>query len=343
MKARSPWRAHSWKAALVLGIAAGGLWTATHGVAGVRWVDVAVVLLGVDPWRLALLAGIWLGGLAIYSIVLSAALPGLGVRRGLLLNLSGSAVANAVPLGGAAATALNWRMVRTWGHSDRAFVAYCILTNTLDVTTKLLLPVVAVAALAALSLQVPELLWALTACCSAVLLLAVVVGAALVRFPGAGRGREHDRGIGALSAYLRDAGNRTRTLMVRQWARIVPASIGYVAAQVVLLFVALSTVGLDAPATTVLTAAAIERLGTLIPLTPGGTGVAEVGTIAWLVSTGQDPVKVVAGVLLYRTFLIVMEIPVGSVLLGGWAWGHRNAARGAGILGAAPTRGRSIA
>ena len=338
MKATSPWKAHSWKAGLVIGIAAGGLWTATHGVAGVRWVDVGLVLRGVDPWRLALLAGVWLGGLAIYSLVLSAALPGLGVRRGLLLNLSGSAVANAVPLGGAAATALNWRMVRAWGHTDRAFVAFCILTNTLDVTTKLLLPVVAVATLAALSLQVPVVLWALTACCSAALLLAVVAGAALLKFPGTG-GHGRDRRIVAVSAYLRDSGSRMRTVMLRQWARIVPASIGYVAAQVALLFIALHTVGLAAPVTTVLTAAAIERLGTLIPLTPGGTGVAEVGTIAWLVSTGQDPVKVVAGVLLYRIFLIVMEIPLGGVLLGGWAWAHR----GAVALEAAGTHGGSVA
>jgi uncharacterized membrane protein YbhN (UPF0104 family) len=75
----------------------------------------------------------------------------------------------------------------------------------------------------------------------------------------------------------------------------------------------------------VLMAAAIERLGTLIPLTPGGTGIAEVGTIAWLVAMGVDPVGAVAGVLLYRIFLIVMEIPVGGVLLGGWAWRRRRA------------------
>ena len=34
------------------------------------------------------------------------------------MNLTGSAVANVMPLGGAVATALNWRMVRGWGHSD---------------------------------------------------------------------------------------------------------------------------------------------------------------------------------------------------------------------------------
>ncbi len=326
MQERARYRAYAWKTALVVGVAFGGLWTATHGVAGVRWVDVATALHGVDPSRLGMLAAIWLGGLGIYSVVLSAALPGLGVRRGLLLNLSGSAVANAVPLGGAVATALNWRMVRTWGHSDRAFVAFCILTNALDVMTKLLLPLVAVATLLALSLHVPAVLWLLTACCSGVLLVALLARVALARPFASGLGRDR-RWHTVLRTYLRDSGARIQALLAGHWPRLVPASIGYVAAQVVLLFFALRSVGLDAPVTVVLTAAAIERLGTLIPVTPGGTGVAEVGTIAWLVAAGLDPVQVVAGVLLYRVFLIAMEIPLGGALLGGWAWLHRSSSR----------------
>ena len=55
------------------------------------------------------------------------------------------------------------------------------------------------------------------------------------------------------------------------------------------------------------------------------------GTIAWLVANGLDPVTVVAGVLLYRVFLIVMEIPVGAVLLGGWAWVNRSVRPLAGV------------
>jgi uncharacterized membrane protein YbhN (UPF0104 family) len=74
-------------------------------------------------------------------------------------------------------------------------------------------------------------------------------------------------------------------------------------------------------------AAAIERLGTLVPITPGGTGVAEIGTIAWLLAAGLDPVEAVAGVLLYRVFLVALEIPVGGMLLGGWALLWRNAGR----------------
>ena len=71
--------------------------------------------------------------------------------------------------------------------------------------------------------------------------------------------------------------------------RLLPASAGYIAAQVALLDVSLHTVGLHPPLTVVIMAAAIERLGTLMPITPGGTGVAEIGAIAWLVGTGLPP------------------------------------------------------
>ena len=69
-----------------------------------------------------------------------------------------------------------------------------------------------------------------------------------------------------------------------------------------------------------------------MPITPGGTGVAEIGTIAWLVAVGIDPVQAVAGVLLYRVFLIVMEIPLGGILLGGWAWAQRPSTRTAAAV-----------
>lgn len=333
----SPW---VWKAVLVLGICIGGLWTATHGVAGADWSQVAAVLRGVTPMRLLALAGIWLGGLGIYSLVLSAALPGLGVRRSLLLNLSGSAVANVLPLGGAIATALNWRMVRTWGHSDGSFVAFTLLTNALDVLTKLLLPLVAVAALVTLSVHVPVVLWWMSASCAGVVLLAAAVRAVLRATAASGGPAGSSRGA-RLTAWLEESTQRIQGLLAGQWQRLLPASAAYVAAQVALLYFALQAVGLAVPLVLVLTAAAIERLGTLVPITPGGTGVAEIGTIAWLVAVGLDPVQAVAGVLLYRVFLIVMEIPLGGLLLGGWAWAHRPSTRAAAT--AVPERERVAA
>lgn len=285
-----------------MAVVVGGLWTATHGIAHVAWTDVAGILRQVAPEQLALLTVIWLGGLAVYSLVLSAALPGLGVPRSLLLNLSGSAVSNVVPLGGAVGTALNWRMVTRWGHSSKAFVAFCVLTNALDVATKLVLPLVAVAGLCLVSAHVPTSLWVMAACCAGVL------------------------AAGALAEpFVRRLSLRRRIgeLLRAGAPRLLAASAGYIAAQVALLDVSLYTVGLHPPLTVVVMAAAIERLGTLIPITPGGAGVAEIGAIAWLVGTGLPPVQVVAGVLLCRIFLVVMEIPVGGALLAGWMWTQR--------------------
>lgn len=307
----------------MLGVAGGGLWTATHGVAHVGWSEVAVALRQVSPGQVLLLTVIWLGGLAVYSLVLSAALPGLGVPRSLLLNLSGSAVSNVMPLGGAVGTALNWRMVTRWGHSSNAFAAFCLLTNALDVLTKLVLPLVAVAGLVLVEAHVPTTLWAMAACCAAVLVAAALADRVVRRISVGARDR-HGL-VERLREQARDSWLRIHELLRADAPRLLMASAGYIAAQVALLDVSLHTVGLHPPLTVVIMAAAIERLGTLLPITPGGTGVAEVGAIAWLIGTGLTSVEVVAGVVLCRIFLVVMEIPVGSALLAGWMWSQRSA------------------
>jgi uncharacterized membrane protein YbhN (UPF0104 family) len=306
-----------------VGVVAGGLWTATHGIAHVGWADVGAILRQVAPQQLLVLTLIWLGGLAVYSLVLSAALPGLGVPRSLLLNLSGSAVSNVLPLGGAAGTALNWRMVTRWGHSSNAFAAFCLLTNALDVLTKLVLPLVAVAGLTLVEAHVPRSLWVMAACCAAGLGAAVLIEPVVRRTSR--RARDRHGFVARLRVQARDPWLRIHELLRADALRLLTASAGYIAAQVALLDVSLHTVGLHPPLTVVIMAAAIERLGTLLPITPGGTGVAEVGAIAWLVATGLAPVEVVAGVVLCRIFLVVMEIPLGSLLLAGWMWSQRPA------------------
>lgn len=308
---------------LALGVIGGGLWTAAHGIAHVGWSEVLSILRQVPPEQLLVLTTIWLGGLAVYSLVLSAALPGLGMPRSLMLNLSGSAVSNVVPLGGAAGTALNWKMVTRWGHSSSAFTAYCLLTNALDVGTKLMLPLVAVVGLAVVSAHVPTTLWVMAACCAALLVIGALLEPVIPRLAAHARSR-HDL-VGRLGERVADSWLRIRDLLKARAPRLLTASAGYIAAQVALLDVSLHAVGVAAPVTVVIMAAAIERLGTLIPVTPAGTGVAEVGAIAWLIGTGLPPVEVVAGVLLCRIFLVVMEIPLGSALLAGWMWSQRAA------------------
>jgi uncharacterized membrane protein YbhN (UPF0104 family) len=323
------WTGWVWKSTLIGVLVCGGLWTATHGVAGATWSDVLAALTALHARQVLTLTAIWLGGLGLYATVLSAALPGLGVRRSLLLNLSGSAVANVIPFGGAVATGLNWRMVRTWGHSNLSFATFCVLTNALDVATKLVLPMVAVIGLTVAAAHVPVALWVVASVCAAALLVAGVVQSLVLR--SGTRAPESDAAphgrwssLSRVLVPLHQTVLRTRGLLVDRWGRLLPASIAYVAAQVALLVFSLRAVGLEAPLAVVLMAAAIERLSSLVPLTPGGAGFAEIGTIAWLVANGLDPVMVVAGVLVYRFFLIAMEVPLGGLLLGAWAWFQRS-------------------
>ena len=72
-------------------------------------------MAALSPWQVALLAGVWLAGLWVHTLALTAAMPGLSSRRALFLNLTGSSVSNLLPLGGAAGTVVNYSMSRSWG------------------------------------------------------------------------------------------------------------------------------------------------------------------------------------------------------------------------------------
>src|SRR5699024_512706 len=96
-----------------------------------------------------------------------------------------------------------------------------------------------------------------------------------------------------------------------------------------LLWLCLEAVGSAPAAPVVLAAFAVERVLSLAVITPGATGIVELGMTGYLVHAGTGSATAAAGVLLYRLFVIGMEVPVGGVLLGWWA------------LAQARTRGRA--
>ena len=67
-----------------------------------------------------------------------------------------------------------------------------------------------------------------------------------------------------------------------------------------------------------LAAYAVERLLTLVPITPGGVGVVETAATTVLVGFGADPVGALAGVILFRVFSYLIEIPLGAVVTAAW-------------------------
>jgi uncharacterized membrane protein YbhN (UPF0104 family) len=187
---------------------------------------------------------------------------------------------------------------------------------------KLVLPVVAVACLVAASVRVPAVLWCTAIVCAVLLCGSAGLAVWLSRRTSTAPPTRH-RWLHRVEIFLAGSGTQIIQIVRRRWAWLLAGSVAYTGAQVVLLGMSLRAVGLVVPVATIIAAAAIERLGTVIPLTPGGAGVAEAGTIAWLIATGLDPTQAVAGVLLYRAFVVVMEIPVGGAVLAGWVWQNR--------------------
>ena len=301
-------------------------------LAGARWSAIVEVLAGVGAPQLAVLALLWAAGLVAHSFVLTGALPGLSQRRALTLSLTGSAVSNVAPMGGALGVATNLAMVRAWRFRETAFAAFTIVTNIWDVLAKLLLPVVALAALVFAGHATGHLVRTTAGVASLLLLatLTAILGAlrserAAARSVGAvvrvlravlrGRGEPW---LGSVTRSVLETRRQVCAVALRSWPQLTAGMGTYVLLQAALLWGCLHVVVAGLPWYAVLTGFAVERLLSLIVVTPGGTGTTEAGTVAALVALGGAPLAVAAGVLLYRGFIFLLEIPVGGVWLGGW-------------------------
>ncbi|QIM23155.1 hypothetical protein G7075_14540 [Phycicoccus sp. HDW14] len=301
--------------------------------------------------QLALLGVIWLTGLWVHTPSLTAALPGLSHRRALLLNLTGSFVSNLLPLGGAAGTVVNWRMARGWGFSAPAFARWAVVTNLADTLVKLALPGV-VLCWFAIGTKAPPGTVGTTAVVGLVLLAVTLVVVTLVvrdDRPLRAAGRWADRlalrvrvvpgapeGWGERAARFRHDSAR----LVRDgWGRMLGGKLGYAALQALLLWGCLRVVGGPVAPVVVASAFVVERVLSMVVLTPGATGVVEVGMAGVLGALGTAPAAAAAGVLLYRGLVVGMEVPVGGLaLLGWWAGRRREGAGGRSVDRGHPSR-----
>lgn len=328
------------RSAAVLGSAVWATWWLVPRITGTTWADVGRLMLAPSATQLTGLTLLWVVGLVLHSAVLTGSLPGLTARRALTLNLTGSAVANLLPSGGAGGVAANLMMMRRWSIPTVSFTAFTIVSNAWDVAAKLILPLLAAVLVTFGGHVVPPLL--LTGVVIAAMIALVGLGLAAAGLRAAQRlscpDDEKDdsdddpapsvpaptvprRMIGA----FRDALPLARQTARAAWPRLTAGMSAYVASQAALLWACLRVLGCPAGVTTVVAAFAVERLTTLVPITPAGTGLAEAGALTVLVAMGCAPVPAAAGVLLYRLFTVVLEIPVGAVWLAGWSHVTRRA------------------
>jgi uncharacterized protein (TIRG00374 family) len=308
-------------------------------VAGASWSDIAGVLADLTLAQLALLAVVWQLGLWVHTVALAAAMPGLSHPRAYFLNLTGSAVSNVLPLGGAAGTALNYSTCRVWGFSTPVFLRWAIVTNIWDTLGKLVIPGVALLWLAADRTRSPGDL--VSAALGSVVLLAVLVLLTWYAMRHDAIARSVGRAMDWVVSHLRPRRRRQRTAEGRRgsgwyaeqaevfrresaalvgaaWWRLTVGKASYAACQAMLLWLCLRVLGAEVSPAVAFAAFAAERVLSLAVLTPGATGVVEVGMTGMLVAFGVAPATAAASVLLYRAFVVGLEIPTGGAAMAWW-------------------------
>jgi uncharacterized membrane protein YbhN (UPF0104 family) len=310
-------------------------------VVGTTVTDLVGIYSALSVGDLVVLTGLWMSGLLTHSFVLTGALPGLSRRRALTLNLTGSAVANVLPLGGAAGMSLNYAMIRRWRLGTVGFASYTLVTNAWNILVKLALPAAALLLLLLGGTPVSHAVRWTAAVSSAVLVTVVlaalaalasrrsaaVLGGLLGRLLATGRRllrRPPDDGVvDRLRAGTLECRDRVLQVVGRKWPQLSFGMAGYAALQAGLLWACIVAVGGHLTPMQVLAGFAVERVLTLVVLTPGAVGFTEAGTAAALTALGGDPAVMAAGVLLYRGFTYALEIPVGGLWLGGWLLARR--------------------
>jgi putative heme transporter len=290
---------------------------------GADWDETTDRVAGVPLPQIWQLVGVWAAGLWLHTFVLRASLPGLGMRRALALNLGGSSVSNMLPLGGAAGVGLNYAMLRSWGYSPTQISSFAALSNLVVAIVKVLIAAAGLIALAAMpsvaaDVAMPHERMAATVVFGAV--LATGVALALVSRTSWGRRRS----VNIVSA-VRQTVSTGAEAVRRGWHLMTVGGVGYPVLQALLLWLCLTSVDARVSPLAVLMAYAVERLVTLVPLTPGGVGFVETAATATLVAFGADPAAAAAGVILFRVFSFLVEIPVGGVIAMVWLARRRRA------------------
>ena len=306
-------------------------------LSGASWAEVTRAIGSVPPTRLFLLTAVWFAGLTVHLRVLTAALPGLSARRALTLNLTGSAVSAVLPMGGSVGLGTNFLMMRRWGFSASQFSVYSGLVNAWHLVLKALLPAAALLLLL-LSGTTMDRRVVITATVGSAALLVVLAVAAAVLLTRRGGGAlavvverllvlfRRPAKVGSVATRIAVAATSAVTQARSAWWSMTWGVLGYAALQLTLLWACLAATGAPLPIVVVLAAFAVERVATAVPLTPGGSGVAELAATGLLVAFGAEPASAAAGVLLYRLFVFGLEIPIGGAWLLGWWWSQRDPA-----------------
>ncbi len=286
------------------------------------------------PW-LALLALGAVLNVATYAPNWMVALPGLTYPQSLRLTLSGTAIANVAPFGGAVSMGMQYRMLRVWGFSTPDSSRAMVITGVWNNLVNLALPLLGLTLLTLRGGKNAAL--EISARIGAVVFVVVLAALWQVMRTDAGArrmGRWADsvRNVwhrfrkqptkstspAAFSAFRSDS---VALLRARWLALTITTVVGVLSVFLVLAFSvrAVGIAGLRVTFTEAFAAWASTRLlSTAFPVTPGGLGVVDVGLTTALRGFGAKAEPAVAAVLLYRVLTWLPPIILGSVAALTW-------------------------
>ncbi|MDH3306796.1 MAG: YbhN family protein [Acidimicrobiia bacterium] len=292
--------------------------------------------LGWAKLGLLLVLGLWF--LAAYWFVLISVIPTLRLREAAVNHLSGTAVTNSVPTGGALAVGLNYAMYLSWGFTPSAVTLGLITAGIFDNLVKWGLPAVALS-LVAIGAGSAGVAWLVP------LVGIGLIGTAITLF---GMVLRSDRLASAVGRWASRAATRVRgwagrpsvdltervlelrhsmvTLLRKRWKRLTLATLANHLAMFLVLYGSIRFVGVSAETVgllPILAAFSVARLLSAVPVTPGGIGVADAGYVALLALSAPDGARpaLVAAVLLFRALTFFPPIPLG---LGTWLFWRSN-------------------
>jgi uncharacterized protein (TIRG00374 family) len=237
--------------------------------------------------------------------------------------LGGNAVGRIVPGGGAAATAFTVGMLRRAGVDVGQAVAALAAATSLQVATRLVLPVLALPAILGGTVVDRGLA---TSAFLGLAVLALLIAAGVLAFafdrPLVLAGRSLQWLLNATTRRRRKIADLPRRLLAirdfvratigRHWQSAVVSAAGSTAFDFAALLCALRAVGAEPRPSLVLLAYAAAGLLALIPLTPGGLGFVEAGLVGTLTLAGVGAEDALLATLTYRLVSYWLPIPVGG-------------------------------
>jgi uncharacterized membrane protein YbhN (UPF0104 family) len=274
--------------------------------------------------------------LLAYPIVLMQVIRTLRFREAFTNHMAGTAVTNSIPSGGAIALALNYTMYLSWGITPHAVSAGLLAAGVWDWLARIALPVLAVIGLAAIG-ETLRWMWLVSIGGVIFVSMALFLLIWLTRNEPAAEG--FARWLDRMAAWVFGRINRDKPDVVaivmqfrddlngiiadRAW-RLTAATVWNHATMTAVFVVSVYAVGVDRdviPIPWVVLAFTLGRFVVMIPVSPGGLGLVDLGwigllTLGWQTASPSVPVDaslISAGVLLFRALTLLPPIPIGIV------------------------------